>query len=79
MLHTSEQFATKLFMERHDDVAHGVTSRQTDRRERQAARSGTANDEYLREASRLGEHDQDGRKEDKKPDARGRSPERRDA
>ena len=37
MLYTGEQFANKQFMESHDDVAQGVTSRQTDRRERQAA------------------------------------------
>ena len=45
--------SSQQFMERHHDVAQGVTSRHTDRRERQAARSSTADDEYLREASRL--------------------------
>ena len=30
MLYTSEQFAKKQFMDSHDDVAQGVTSRQTD-------------------------------------------------
>ena len=52
MLHTSEQFANKQFKERHESVAQAATSRQTDRRERQAARIST-DDEYLREASRL--------------------------
>ena len=91
MLHTSEQFATKQFMEGHDDVTQGVTSRQTDRRGRQAARSNTTDDEYLREDSRLGKHDRDAREDD--PETRSqktkaevqsdamhdRGPERRDA
>ena len=37
MLHTREQFGTKQLMGCHDEVAQGVASRQTDRRERQAA------------------------------------------
>ena len=41
MLYASEQFATKQPMERHENVAQGVTSRQTDRRERQAAAAPT--------------------------------------
>ena len=40
--------SSQQFMERHDDVAQGV-----DRRDRQEARSSTADDEYFREASRL--------------------------
>ena len=56
--YTSEQFATKQVMERHENVTQGVTNKQ----ERQAARSST--DGYLREASRLTKHDRDGRLDD---------------
>ena len=67
MLYTSEQFANKQFMESHDDGAQGVTDRQTDgRTDRQtdktrtsSSRSCTDDDEYLREASRLSEHDRE--------------------
>ena len=65
--YTSEQFAAKQFMERLENVTQGVT----DKQERQAARSST--DEYLREASRLTEHDRGGRLDDprdKKPKER---------
>ena len=54
MLYTSEQFATKQFMESHENVAQGVMDKQD--------RSST--DEYLREASRLLKHDSDGRSDD---------------
>ena len=50
-------------MEGLESVAQGVTSRQTDRRGRQAARSST-DDECWREASRLKEHDRVGRLDD---------------
>ena len=52
MLYTSEQFANRQFMESHDGVALGATSRQTETRT-SSSRSSTDNDEYLREASRL--------------------------
>ena len=61
--YTSEQFATKQFMERHENVTQGVMDKQN--------RSST--DEYLREASRLDKHDRDGRLDDhrdKKPKER---------
>ena len=41
MLHTSEQFANRQFKERHVNVAQGVTSRQTERRDRHAAAAAT--------------------------------------
>ena len=56
--HTSEQFATMQFMERHENVTQGAK----DKQERQAARSST--DESLREASRPSKHDCDGRLDD---------------
>ena len=62
MLYKSEQFANEKHMEGHESVAQCVTSRQTERRGRQAARSSP--DEYLREASRLKKHDRDGRLDD---------------
>ena len=70
-----QQLRCKQFMESRDDVAQGVTSIQTDRQTRtSSSRSSTDDDdEYLREASRLNEHDL------KKPEDNDRGPERRDA
>ena len=59
-VYTSEQFATKQFMERHENVTRGVMGKQDRNRA----------DEYLREVSRLREHDRDERLDDprdKKP------------
>ena len=63
MQYTSEQFANKQFMERHENVTRGVM----DKQDRNSA------DEYLREVSRLRDHDRDERlddPQDKKPKER---------
>ena len=58
MLYTSEQFATKQLMEHHENVAPGVTDGQLSRQTRtSSSRNSTDDDEYLREASALSEHD----------------------
>ena len=57
-------------MERHENVTQGAT----DKQERQAARSST--DEYLREASRLSNHDRDGQLDDLHEDAQRADPQR---